>query len=60
MFKINYMKGKEFFMVFMEDGHNPTYKHETYDSAINEAKRLSRTYKKKTWDSNRSKLFKQK
>ena len=49
MFKIEYMKGKTFFMVFMEYGHTPTFKHETYESACNEAQRLSRLHKKKTW-----------
>lgn len=30
-----------FYMVFVEGGNNPTYKHETYESAEKEARRLA-------------------
>ena len=40
---------EKFYMVFMEGGHTPTYKHETLEKAITEAKRLAKTHEKKTY-----------
>jgi hypothetical protein len=38
-----------FYMVFMEGGSNPTYRHATLSGAETEAKRLAKMHKKKTW-----------
>ncbi len=38
-----------FYMVFMDGGITPTYRHATLDGAEQEAKRLSSLNKKKTW-----------
>ena len=39
-----------FFMVYLHDSHGgPSYKHSTKESAIEEAKRLSRLHKKKAY-----------
>lgn len=32
---------KTFWMIYVEGGHTPTYKHSTYESAMAEAKRLA-------------------
>ncbi len=31
---------KKFYMIYAEGGNSPTYKHETFKSAVDEAKRL--------------------
>lgn len=41
------MKKETFFMVFVEGGDAPTFKHSTLLSAQNEAKRLARLTKRK-------------
>lgn len=43
------MSDKFFFMVFVEGGSTPTYKHTTLESAENEAKRLAHLTDKKAW-----------
>ncbi|MBE6337656.1 MAG: hypothetical protein E7068_02490 [Lentimicrobiaceae bacterium] len=40
---------KGFYMVFMEGGNTPAYKHAEKESAIKEARRLAETHKKKTY-----------
>ncbi|NDV46120.1 hypothetical protein D0T49_03575 [Paludibacter sp. 221] len=40
---------KTFYMVFVEGCGHPTYKHESMDSAENEAKRLATLFKKKAY-----------
>lgn len=41
---------KSFYMVFLENGRNPTYKHENLDKATEEAKRLLKQgYSKKAF-----------
>lgn len=40
---------KKFYMVFLEGGHNPTFKHDTIDNAEKEAKRLAKLYNKKAY-----------
>ncbi|HEY5590647.1 MAG TPA: hypothetical protein VIK55_06475 [Paludibacter sp.] len=35
------MELSEFYMVFVEGEHTPTFKHSLYDSALTEAKRLT-------------------
>ena len=43
------MTQKEFYMVFLEGKQAPAYKHETLDSAINEAKRLTGLHSLKSY-----------
>ena len=43
------MKGQSFFMVFLENGNNPTCRHSTLDGAENEAKRLTELTGNKSW-----------
>ena len=43
------MKNQSFFMVFLENERNPSYRHATLDGAEQEAKRLSKQYSKKAW-----------
>lgn len=38
-----------FFMVYVENSQGPTYKHETYESAFAESKRLAETLRLKTY-----------
>lgn len=38
-----------FYMVFVEGGNTPTYKHKSQESAETEAKRLARAFKKKAF-----------
>ena len=38
-----------FYMVFMEGGNTPAYKHTEKESAIKEAKRLAEKHRKKTY-----------
>lgn len=40
---------KGFYMVFMEGGNTPAYKHTEKESAIKEARRLAETHKRKTY-----------
>lgn len=39
----------KFYMVFVEGGGSPTYRHQTYKSAEDEAKRLATLTSKKTF-----------
>ena len=43
------MTRQYFFMVYMEDGHAPTYRHATINLAEEEAKRLAKKFNKKTY-----------
>lgn len=43
------MKKNAFYMVYLEHGRGSTYKHETFESAEAEAKRLSREYGRKAY-----------
>lgn len=43
------MNTPTFYMVFVENGHNPTCKHATYELALTEAKRLSEALKMKAY-----------
>lgn len=43
------MVNQTFFMVYVEDGTSPTYKHITLEAAETEAKRLSKMLGKKAW-----------
>ncbi len=43
------MQNPSFFMVYVEDGRTPTYRHETLISAETEAKRLSKQLGKKAF-----------
>ena len=40
---------KKFFMIYVEGKDSPTFKHESYDSAIYEAERLARKTKKQVY-----------
>ena len=40
---------KEFYMVYLEGQQNPVYKHVTFESAKNEAKRLTEKYNLKSY-----------
>lgn len=42
-------KENGFYMVFMEGGNTPAYKHAEKEGAIKEARRLAETHKKKTY-----------
>jgi hypothetical protein len=39
----------KFWMVFVEEGNAPTFKHDEYDGALRESKRLAETLNKKTY-----------
>ena len=43
------MNEQTFYMVFVEGGNAPTYRHSSYELALAEAKRLSSTLQKKAW-----------
>jgi len=43
------MKNQCFFMVYLQDGQTPTFRHSTIDGAEQEAKRLSKQFGKKAW-----------
>lgn len=43
------MTNQSFYMVFVEDGNSPSFRHANSDSAENEAKRLSKLLNKKAW-----------
>ena len=43
------MKKDAFFMVYLEGGRGPEYRHETYVSAATEAKRLARKFGRKAY-----------
>lgn len=38
-----------FYMIYLEHGGAPSYKHGTYERALEEAKRLSRTHNRKAY-----------
>lgn len=38
-----------FYMVYLDGGSTPTFKHDTYDSAVIEARRLSSMHERKTY-----------
>lgn len=38
-----------FYMVYLEGERTPAYKHETYDDAVREAKRLAETHDKRAY-----------
>ena len=38
-----------FFMVYLQDGNNPTCRHATLNGAEEEAKRLAKQFGKKAW-----------
>lgn len=43
------MEQREFYMVFLEGGNTPSYKHDSISSAIAEAKRLTELHGKKSY-----------
>ncbi len=43
------MTNQIFFMVYLENGESPKMRHETMESAEQEAKRLSKLFGKKAW-----------
>lgn len=43
------MKGQSFFMVFLENGNDPTFRHNTLEGAEKEAKRLTELTGRKSW-----------
>lgn len=42
-------KNTSFYMIFLEDGNTPVYKHQNLESAVLEAKRLVKTTQKKAF-----------
>ena len=38
---------KQFYMVYLEEGRTPVYKHESYESALKEARRLAKELERK-------------
>lgn len=51
------MKEYEFFMIYVEGESSPTFKHLSYESAVTEAKRLARAFKKKVYILHATKYF---
>lgn len=45
----NQLNESPFYMVFVEQGNSPSYKHSTYSSAYDEAKRLAKSTGRKAW-----------
>lgn len=45
----NQLNESPFYMVFVEEGNSPSYKHSTYSSAYDEAKRLAKSTGRKAW-----------
>lgn len=43
------MESKGFYMIYLEGGNNPTFKHSTFESADIEAKRLAKKYGRKAY-----------
>lgn len=43
------MKDQPFYMVYLQDEDSPTYKHDSLESAEKEAKRLSKSFRKKAF-----------
>lgn len=43
------MENQTFYMVFVDGGSSPLYRHATLNGAQEEAKRLARTLRRKAW-----------
>ena len=40
---------KQFYMVYLEEGRTPVFKHESYESALKEARRLAKEFERKAY-----------
>lgn len=43
------MNKKQFYMVYLEEGRTPVFKHESYESALKEARRLAKEHERKAY-----------